>query len=157
MFSGLGDNGAQQIATNIAAVPCSCRIVKVNQPTRVIDDGTPQGQTVTVPAVASQITYNVEVYGTPEGNFYIERIVPDGDRPEPPFYCRPAKVGSWWPCIRIGMAYVFMIAEREATGPCKPVVIPPATTTGAQTLPAIQTDPRFNTPYTPATTAGGMV
>jgi hypothetical protein len=117
------------------------RVVGVNGSlTRVIDDGTPTGRIEVLPQVASEISYNVEVY-TPNGWAYIPRIKPSNDRPPSPLYTRPVAVGSYWTGVLVGVDLRAIIVEQPAFGPCTPVVAPPPT--GPETLPPAEIDPRY--------------
>jgi len=113
---------------NAGAVSCVARIVKVNQPEQSLRQPDGTFVVVPVPAEARNITYMVQVI-TPYGYAMIDNVVPNGDRPRSPFYCRPASVDSHWPAFLLGDIYVFCINEREESGPCSgsplPPVIPP--------------------------------
>jgi len=127
--------------------PVVIRVVGVNGSlSRIIDDGTPTGRREVLPQIASEISYNVEVY-TPNGWVYVERIKPSNDRPPSPLYTRPVAIGSYWTGVLVGVDLRAIIVEQPAFGPCTPVVAPPPT--GPATLPPIMTDPRFTPGITP--------
>ena len=127
------------------AVNCNASIAAVRGSLfDVIDDGTPTGRRVYRPQVASEISYDCDVY-TPYGLVRITDVRPAGDRPPSPLRIRPASVGSNWPAAIVGQQVFVHIREYADFGPCSgSVPPPPPTVTGPATLPPIELDPRFS-------------